>query len=165
MARRLASSTHDCGRYNNAPSNHARVPVQSAAVTATWQLAILPRAPQYWRATPTRVGPLFRKTGAIEDQHPATLGQHVQQATPDPVGIPRCMRDEVLKRLIRHRLRDTRQHRLHRFALAVAEHTLHVRAQGEPLRPMTEAALERLEPAHQSLNPRGGGAIEHRDAA
>jgi hypothetical protein len=112
-----------------------------------------------------RVAPLFRKAGAVEDQHPATFGQHLQQPTPDPVGIPRRMRDEVLKRLIRHRLRDTRQHRLHRFALAVAEHALHIRAQREPLRAMTEAALERLEPAHQSLNPRGGGAIEHCDAA
>jgi hypothetical protein len=36
---------------------------------------------------------------------------------------------------------------------------------GEPLRPLTEAVLERLEPAHQSLNPRGGGAIDHRAAA
>src|SRR5258705_749868 len=60
-ARRVASSIHDCGRYNSAPSNHARVPVQSAAVVATWQLAILPKAPQYWRATPTEGGPRFGK--------------------------------------------------------------------------------------------------------
>ena len=75
------------------------------------------------------------------------------------------MRDEVLKRLIRHWLRDPRQHRLHRFPLAVAEHAVHVRAQGEPLRPMAEATLEGLEPAHQSLNPRSGGAIDHRASA
>jgi hypothetical protein len=52
-ARRVASSIHPFGRYNTAPSSHAGVPVQSAAVVATWQLAILPRAPQYWRATAT----------------------------------------------------------------------------------------------------------------
>jgi hypothetical protein len=95
-----------------------------------------------------RVGTLFRKAGAVDDQHAATLGQYLPQATPDPVGIPGGMRDEVLKGLIRHRLRDARQHRLHRLALAVAEHAVHVRAQREPLRPMPEAALERLEPAH-----------------
>src|SRR5262245_26367606 len=44
-ARRVESSIHACGKYSNAPSNHARVPVQSAAVVATWQLAILPSAP------------------------------------------------------------------------------------------------------------------------
>jgi hypothetical protein len=36
---------------------HARCPAQSAAVTATWQLATLPRAPQYCRATPTEWSP------------------------------------------------------------------------------------------------------------
>jgi hypothetical protein len=36
--------------------------------------------------------------------------------------------------------------------------------EAQPLRAMPEAALERLEPAHQSLNPRGGGAIDHRAA-
>jgi hypothetical protein len=40
-ARRSASSIQDCGRYSTAPTNHARVPVHSAAVTATWQFAIL----------------------------------------------------------------------------------------------------------------------------
>jgi len=74
------------------------------------------------------------------------------------------MRDEVLKRLIRHRLGDTREHRLHRFALAVAEHAVDVRAKREPLGTMTEAPLERLEPAHQSLKPRSSGAIDHRAA-
>src|SRR5919199_954897 len=134
-ARRVGSSIHDCGRYNNAPSNHARDPVQSAAVTATWQFAILPRAPQYWRATPTEYGPCFGKL---------VLSM---------INTPRRWGSTSNKR---------RQIRLHRLALAVAEHAVHVRAQREPLRSMTEAALERLEPAHQSLNPRGGGAIDHR---
>ena len=125
----------------------------------------LPRAPQVLARDTHRVRPLFRKARAVEDQHTATLGQYVQQTTPDPVGIPRGMRDEVLKGLIGHRLRDARQHRLHRFALAVAEHAVHVGAQGEPLRPMPEATLERLEPAHQSLDPRRGGAIDHRASA
>ena len=49
------------GRYRLAPTIHARVPVHSAAVTATWQLAILPSVPQYWRATPTECVPCFGK--------------------------------------------------------------------------------------------------------
>ena len=44
-----------------APSIQARAPVQSAAVTATWQLAILPSVPQYWRATPTECVPCLGK--------------------------------------------------------------------------------------------------------
>jgi hypothetical protein len=58
---RCEGVSHDSGRYNVAPSIHARAPVHKATVTAVWQLAILPRAPQYWRATPTDAVPCFGK--------------------------------------------------------------------------------------------------------
>ena len=44
-----------------APSSHARAPVHNATVTAVWQFATLPRAPQYCRATPTEAVPCFGK--------------------------------------------------------------------------------------------------------
>jgi len=53
--------SHSSGRYNVAPNSHARVPVHNATVTAVWQLAILPRAPQYCRATPTEASPCLGK--------------------------------------------------------------------------------------------------------
>jgi hypothetical protein len=71
----------------------------------------------------------------------------------------------MLKRLIRDRLGDARQHRLHRLAIAVAEHALHIVPQGESLRAMTEATLEGLEPAQQPLNARGRGAFDQRASA
>ena len=42
---RRSRVSHPCGRYNSAPSSHARTPVHSAAVTAIWQLPILPSVP------------------------------------------------------------------------------------------------------------------------
>ena len=53
--------SHASGRYNVAPSSHARTPVHRATVTAVWQLATFPRAPQYCRATPTEADPCFGK--------------------------------------------------------------------------------------------------------
>jgi hypothetical protein len=70
------------------------------------------------------------------------------------------MGDEMLKRLVRHRLGHPRQHGLHRLPLAVAEHALHVRPQGQQLRAMTEAALEWLQPSNQSLDARRRGVID-----
>jgi len=64
------------------------------------------------------------------------------------------MRDEVLEGLIGDRLGHPRQHRLHRLALAVAEDALDVGPKSHQLRAMTKAALELLEPAHESLNAR-----------
>jgi hypothetical protein len=74
------------------------------------------------------------------------------------------MRNEVLEGLIRDGFGDPRQHRLHRLPLAVAEHPLHVRAQGHHLRAMPEAALELLEPAHEALDTRGRRLVDHRAA-
>jgi hypothetical protein len=58
---RCAGVSHASGRYNVAPSIQARAPVHNATVTAVWQFAILPSAPQYCRATPTECGPCFGK--------------------------------------------------------------------------------------------------------
>ncbi len=58
---RCRDVSHASGRYSVAPSSQARVPVHSATVTAVWQFAILPRAPQYCRATPTDAGPCLGK--------------------------------------------------------------------------------------------------------
>ena len=60
-ARRAGSCAQATGRYSVAPSSQARTPVQSATVTATWQLATLPSAPQYCRATPTECVPCLGK--------------------------------------------------------------------------------------------------------
>jgi hypothetical protein len=107
------------------------------------------------------MGALFGKAGAVDDQHAASLGQHVEEPPPDPIGVPRRVRDEMLKPLVADRMGDAGQHRLHRFSIAVAEYAVHVRPQGEPLRAMAEAALKRFEPANQALNARGRRAIDH----
>jgi hypothetical protein len=109
--------------------------------------------------------PLLGKAGPVDDQHAPALGRHLEEPSPDPIGIPDCVRDEMLKALVADRVRDAGQHRLHRLAIAVAEHPVHVRPQREPLRPMAEAALKRFEPANQALNARGRRAIDHRAPA
>jgi len=70
------------------------------------------------------------------------------------------MRDEVLKGLVRDGLGHPRQHRLHRFPLAVAEDALHIRPQRQELRAMAKAAFELLEPSNQSLHQRRRGVID-----
>ena len=163
-AARASGVSHSSGRYSAAPSTRPRTPVHSAAVTATWQFAILPSAPQVLARHADRRRALFRKARPVEDQHPAALGQHRPQPPPDAVGVPGRVRDEVLKGLIGDRLGDAGQHRLHRLPLAVAEDALHVTPQRQQLRPMAEAAFELLEPAHQSLNARRRRVIDHRAA-
>jgi hypothetical protein len=74
------------------------------------------------------------------------------------------MRDEVLEGLVRDRLGDAGQHRLHRFALAVAEDALHIRPQRQQLRAMAKAALELLQPAYEPLDARGRRSVDHRAA-
>jgi hypothetical protein len=108
---------------------------------------------------------LFRETRAVEDQDAPALGDDRPQPAPHAVRIPWRMRDEVLKRLVGHRLGDPRQHRLPRFPLAVAEHALHVRPQGHQLRAMTEAHLELLQPSHQPLHARRRRGIDQCVAA
>ena len=68
-----------------------------------------------------RMGALFGKTRAVDDQHTAAFGQHLEQPSPDAVGVPGRVRDEVLKALVGDRVGDAGQHRLHRLPIAVAE--------------------------------------------
>jgi hypothetical protein len=111
-----------------------------------------------------RMGALFGKAGPVEDQDAAALGNHRPQAAPHPLGIPRRVRDEMLKGLIGDRLGDASQHRLHRFPLAVAEDALDVCPQRHQLRTVPKAALELLEPSHQPLDARRRGVVDHRAA-
>jgi hypothetical protein len=72
-------------------------------------------------------------------------GQQLHEPAPHGVPVPGRVRDEVLKRLIVARAGDLRQHRLHRFARAVAQRTLEIPTQRDPLQPVAEAALVLLE--------------------
>jgi len=112
-----------------------------------------------------RVGALLGKAGPVDDQHAPALGQPLEQPSPDPIGVPHRVRDEMLKALVGDRVGDAGDHGLHRLPIAVAEHAVHVRLQGESLRPMAEAALKRFEPANQALHANGRGAIDHRAPA
>ena len=143
----------------------ARRPVHSAAVTATWQFATLPSAPQYCRATPTECGPGFGKLVSSRIRIPLRSGSHGPQTTPDGLGIPRRVRDEMLERLVRRRLADARQHRRHRLARAVAQQPVDVLAQRHVLRPVTETVLELIEPPRQPTQQRPRVPIEHARAA
>ena len=147
------------------PSARSRPPVQSAAVTATWQLATLPSAPQYCRATPTEWGPDFGKLVSSRIRIPVRAGVTVAQPLPHDLGLPRGMRDEVLEGLIGRRLADPRQHRRHRLARAVAQQAVDVLPQRHVLRPMTEAVLELIQPARQATQQRPRVPIEHWTAA
>src|SRR5258706_14797704 len=73
-ARRPASLLQLSGRYSKAPSGQARAPVHNAAVTATWQFATLPKAPQYCRAVPTECGPDFGKLVSSRIRMPVRSG-------------------------------------------------------------------------------------------
>ena len=94
-------------------------------------------------------------------QGPPAEKELTMETSPDPVGVPGRVRDEMLKPLVGDRVRDAGQHRLHRLPIAVAEHPVHVGPQREPLRAMAETTLERLEPANQPLNPHRRRAIDH----
>jgi len=70
---RCAGVNHVAGRYS-APTNQACTPVHSAAVTATWQLPILPNVPEYWRLTPTDARPCLGKPVPSSTRMPARAG-------------------------------------------------------------------------------------------
>ena len=74
LVRRAASLVHASGRYSTAPIGQVRPPAHSAAVTATWQLATLPSAPQYCRATPTECGPDLGKLVSSRIKMPVRSG-------------------------------------------------------------------------------------------
>ena len=160
--------SHDSGRYNVAPSIHARAPVHNATVTAVWQLAILPSAPQYCRATPTECGPCFGKARAVENEDARAIGNRGAQVAPHGVGRPRRIGDEMLERLIGARIADALQHRAHRLAAAVAQQPEQIAAKRAALRHVREADLERLEPFAQAIEPRrriARQSRQHRAAA
>ena len=111
-----------------------------------------------------RVGTLFRKTRAVENQDTAPFWNHRAQSTPDLRRVPGRVRNEMLEGLIGDGLGHSRQHRLHRLPLAVAEDALDVGPQRHQLRPMPETALEALEPAHKALDARRRCMVDHRAA-
>lgn len=49
----FASAARPSGRDSRSPSGTGTPPRASVSETRTWQLARLPSAPRYWRATPT----------------------------------------------------------------------------------------------------------------
>ena len=141
-------------RYNAAPSIQARTPVHSAAVTATWQLATLPKRAAVLPRDGDRASALLGKTRAVENQHAAALRNHRAELSPDALGAPGRMRDEVLKRLIRARIGDALEHRAHRLAPTVAQQPEQIATKRAALRDVREADLERLEPLAQAVEPR-----------
>ena len=75
------------------------------------------------------------------------------------------MGDEMLEALVGRRIRQPREHRLHRLARAIAQQPGGVVPERHGLRAMAEARRERREPSHQALQHRGRVVVEHRDAA
>src|SRR5207237_3706840 len=108
-----------------------------------------------------RMGARLRKTRLVEDQNARALGYFRPQPAPDDFGLPRGVRDEMLKRLIGRRLADPSQHRRHRLARAVAQQPVDVLAQRRMLRTMTEAVLELIQPPRQASQHRPRVPIEH----
>src|SRR5215208_1057343 len=60
-AQRSGSLVHSSGRNNLSPSGTGTSSWARVSETRTWQFACLPRAPQYWRATPTERWPFLGK--------------------------------------------------------------------------------------------------------
>src|SRR5215218_231461 len=60
-AQRSGSLAHSSGRNNLSPSGTGTSSWARVSETRTWQFACLPRAPQYWRATPTERRPFLGK--------------------------------------------------------------------------------------------------------
>ncbi len=116
--------------------------------------AVLPPHPHRRRA-------LLGEAGPVQNQDARALRDHRPQAPPHALGVPRGMRDEVLKRLIGAGIAEPCPHRLHRLAATVVEQARHIPTQRAPLALSTEVPLEGLQPGQQSAQPRGRGAIEH----
>jgi len=90
--------------------------------TPSWQLAVLPSVPEYWRCTPTEQSPSLGKpvsstTHAVGESAPA---QHLGQPPADRPPVPRAGRDDVVQRLVVH-LAQAGGHRLDRLAPAVQQ--------------------------------------------
>ena len=52
----------------------------------TWQLPVLPRVPEYWRATPDGAAALLGEAGVVEDQDAVPLGGQAEQGL-DPLAV------------------------------------------------------------------------------
>ena len=117
--------------------------------------AVLPRDPD-------RSGALFREAGPIENQDPRALWHHRAQSLPHGLGVPRRVRDEMLKGLIGARIAQARPHRFHRLAATVAQQAGHIATQRPALTLAIEARFEELQPDQQPTQPRRGGVIQHR---
>ncbi len=125
----------------------------------------LPQGPAVLASHPYGVSALFGEARAVDDHQACALGQDRPQASPDLVGPPRGIGDEVLERLVGPGLGDPREHRFHRLARAVAEQPLDVAAQRHVLGAMPEALFEGLEPPHQAAQLRNSATVGHCRAA
>jgi hypothetical protein len=112
-----------------------------------------------------RVRPLLGKTRAVQDQDARSYRYLGAEALPQPVGIPRRIGDEVLRRLVAARLAYASQHRAHRLARAVTEQAEEVPPKRAALRAMTKRALEWLQPCQEAVDPRRRIAWQHAPVA
>ena len=82
-AQRAASSVHDAGRYRSNASGHVRPSAINALDTATWQLPILPSAPQYLPLHAGRLRALLREARVVEreDARRATARRRAAAST------------------------------------------------------------------------------------
>jgi D-serine deaminase-like pyridoxal phosphate-dependent protein len=78
-ARRSASAVHDAGTYSSNVNGQVRPSAINALDTATWQLPILPSAPQYWRCTPTDAVPCLGKPVSSSARIPVRIGTSVRR--------------------------------------------------------------------------------------
>ena len=78
----LSRRRHPSGKYSCAPTSHACTPVHSAAVTATWQLPILPERARVLPLHADRRVPLLGKARAIEHEHARPGGNRGAQLPP-----------------------------------------------------------------------------------
>ena len=86
------------------------------------------------------------------------------QPFPEPLGVPRRMRDEMLKGLIGAGIAEARPHGFHRLAPTVAQQTGHIPPQRAALTLTRKAGFEELQPRQQPAQPRRRGSIHHRCA-
>jgi hypothetical protein len=57
----IASSSQDSGTNSRHDSGQLAASVTALTDTPSWQLAVLPSVPQYWRCTPTECSPSLGK--------------------------------------------------------------------------------------------------------
>ena len=82
---------------------------------------------------------LFREPRVIERQHARARRHERPQVRPHPLGLPRRMRDEMLRRLVVAGIAQLPMHGLHGLPLAVIEERVQVATRRVPLRLPREA--------------------------